>query len=249
MRRDWDARARADAMYHVDANRGRWTVDEFYARGPALVAEMVDPVLQALHTDPANKRVLEIGCGMGRLFAGLAARFGDVWGVDISPEMVALGRAHCPADATWLVGDGHSLGGVADGSVDHVLSFEVLQHIPDKAVVHSYLAETWRVLRLGGTFQLHLRSSSDSTGQALVRALPRPLRVAVAGSLRAARLLRAQGDIDTWLGCIVPPAEAMASMTTLGFRDVSVLPDEVHRRAMGYWLIGRKAASTSRAQE
>jgi hypothetical protein len=121
-----------------------------------------------------------------------------------------------------------------------VLSFEVFQHIPERPVIDGYLRETHRVLRSGGTFQLQLRSGSDSTRQALLRALPRPLRSAASQILRRFRLSRVPGDIDSWIGCVVPPDEAISFTTGLGFRDVTVLPDEVHAAGMGYWLIGRK---------
>lgn len=227
-------------MYHVDATRDRWTVDEFYARGPVLVAKIVDPVLAKLGVDPAGLRVLEIGCGVGRLFAGLADRFGEVWGIDVSLEMVARGQTTCPVDARWMVSDGQSLAGVEDDAVDHVLSFEVFQHIPERGIIDAYIAETHRVLRPRGTFQLQLRSGSDSRRQALLRALPRPARVAVASGVRALRLTRVPGDIDSWIGCIVPTEDAAALARRLGFVDVEVLPDDLHAPGMGYWLIGRK---------
>ena len=81
-----------ELLYSIDAQKRDWTVEEFYARGPVLVAECVDPVLEALGVDPGGRRVLEIGCGIGRLFAGLAERFGEVWGLDISLAMIEQGR-------------------------------------------------------------------------------------------------------------------------------------------------------------
>lgn len=240
IRRDWDARGRDDALYHVDSTRDQWTVDEFYARGRALVAQIVDPVLIPLHVDPAGLRVLEIGCGVGRLFEGLGSRFGEVWGIDVSPEMLARGKETCPASARWLLGDGRSLTGVGDNSVDHVLSFEVFQHIPDRRIVEAYVKETYRVLKANGTFQLQLRSGNDSSRQAVLRALPRPLRVAVHNAARTLRLSHVSGDVDSWIGCIVPAADAIAFATRLGFVDVQALPDDLHAPGMGYWLVGRK---------
>ena len=83
-------------------------------RRAELALRITDPALERLGVDPAGKRVLEIGCGMGRLFPGLAERFDDVWGIDISSTMIARGRKHCPVQATWLIGDGRSLPGVKD---------------------------------------------------------------------------------------------------------------------------------------
>ena len=245
MRRDWERRAADDPLYAIDSTRRRWSLDEFYARGPALVGQILDPVLTTLSVDPAGLRVLEIGCGMGRLFAGLAERFGEVWGIDISSEMVERGRAHCPVEATWVVGDGASLAGVADGTVDHVLSYEVFQHIPDQDVIRGYLREIARVLRPGGTFGVQMRRGSDTPRQALVRALPRPLRKAAGAALHRLGILPVQGDVDTWLGCIVPEDRALAWARAAGFGELSWLADASHPRRMGYWLVGRRPAAAS----
>jgi SAM-dependent methyltransferase len=244
MRHDWETRARTTPLYAIDASRRQWALDDFYARGPELVREFVDPALRKLGVDPMGRRVLEIGCGMGRLFAGLGDRFSDVWGMDISSAMIELGRLHCPVSATWLVGDGDSLTGVDTGSVDHVLSFEAFEHIPKPEIITSYLRETERVLRPGGTFQIQLRRGSDSTRQAIVRSLPRPLRAASGVILRAAGVLHVRGDIDTWLGCVIHPHKAMAVLRTLGFIDVSELADPFEgpsrRLSACYWVVGRK---------
>lgn len=240
MRVDWEGRAHSNPLYAIDASRRSWTIGEFYSRGPSLVAANVDPVLQQLQVDPRGLRVLEIGCGIGRLFAGLVARFGEVWGIDISSSMIEIGREACPVEATWLVGDGSSLVGVGDGSVDHVLSYEVFQHIPDPQVICSYMDEIRRVLRPGGTFQIQLRKGSDSARQALVRSLPRPFRLVAAAGLRVLRVLPLGGDVDSWLGCIVSPDTALEWGREFGFVDLSEFPDELHPRGMGYWLIGRR---------
>jgi SAM-dependent methyltransferase len=245
MRRDWDLRARSDPLHAIDATRRGWDVDDFYARGPALVAAIVDPALRRLGVDPAGMRVLEIGCGIGRLFAGLSERFAEVWGIDISATMIEQGRQRCPVEAVWLVGDGASLTGVADGSVDHVISYEVFQHVPHRSVIESYQREIMRVLRPGATFQVQMRSGSDSRRQAIVRHLPRSLRVAVGAGLRALGVLGVGGDVDTWLGCVVPPAEAVVMVEELGFADVDRLPDDRHAPGMGYWVVGRRPPGTT----
>ncbi len=200
--------ARSDPLYHIAAGRREWSLDDFYGSGPEIVREIVDPALAALDVDPSGLHVLEIGCGMGRLFAGLTDRFGRVTGIDISAEMVARGREHCPVEAEWLVGDGATLPGVGDHTIDHVISFEVFQHISDERSIDSYLHEVARVLAPGGTFQIQLRQGSDTRRQSVVRALPRPLRVTSARLLRAAGVLPVIGDIDSWLGVVVPRPRA-----------------------------------------
>ena len=244
MRKAWEARSQADPLYAIDARRRTWEIDDFFSQGPQLVQEIVDPALKILSVDPSGLRVLEIGCGMGRLFEGLSYRFADVWGIDISEGMIDQGRAECPVQATWVVGDGLSLKGVDSGSIDHALSYEVFGHISRPSIIRGYFTEILRVLKPGGTFQAQLRGASDSTRQAIVRRMPRPLRVASAAMLRKMNVLPVQGDIDTWLGCIVSPEDALSMLTAVGFLEVKALsPDfrDVPQDAPpGYWVLGRK---------
>jgi SAM-dependent methyltransferase len=243
MRRSWNARAKDDPLYAIDARRRGGSIDEFYAEGLRLVEEYVDPGLDILAVDPSALRVLDIGCGMGRLFEGLSHRFHEVWGIDISQEMIELGKADCPVEATWFVGDGISLRPIADQSVDHVVSFEVFEHIPRRSIIESYFKEITRVLRPYGTFQVQLRGGSDSRRQAVVRSLPRPFRVVSGSVLRGLGIMPVQGDIDTWLGCITPPDSALTMMRTMGYTDYALLGSRM-RETPGdgprYWAIGRK---------
>ena len=53
-------------------------------------------------------------------------------------------------NVTWLLGDGESLTGVEDASLDGAVSHVVFQHIPDPQVTLGYIAELGRVLKPGG---------------------------------------------------------------------------------------------------
>ena len=69
-------------------------------------------------TPPRGSRVLDAGCGQGRVGGHLAAAGHDVLGVDLDPVLVAAARRHHPA-AQWLVGDLSELDlpahGIAEG--------------------------------------------------------------------------------------------------------------------------------------
>lgn len=59
-------------------------------------------------------------------------------------------------------------------------------------------------------------------------------------------MLPVQGDIDTWLGCVVPPGQALSMLTAVGFIDIEALDIEFNGFPQGhtatYWVVGRKPA-------
>lgn len=151
MREFWDERAREDALHFIDPREGYGHADEerFWRRGE----QEVDALLRILdlELDPAA-RVLELGCGIGRLTRVLAARVAHVTAVDVSPEMLTRAQEHhdALANVEWVLGDGSTLDGVEDASCDAVVSHAVLQHIPDPQAQLGYVREFARVLRPGG---------------------------------------------------------------------------------------------------
>src|SRR5262245_52957839 len=91
MRREWDARARENARHFVATGRVDWTDEEFSRSGEASVqGEILSDMNNICQgRNPASMRVLEIGCGAGRVTRALAQIFGRVDGVDVSGEMIA----------------------------------------------------------------------------------------------------------------------------------------------------------------
>src|ERR1700675_3765028 len=94
MRQDWDERARENARHYVATGKLEWTDEEFFASGEKAIAEQIlnDMGNVCQGKDPKAMRVLEIGCGAGRLTRALAKVFGEVHGVDVSGEMIALAK-------------------------------------------------------------------------------------------------------------------------------------------------------------
>jgi SAM-dependent methyltransferase len=105
---------------------------------------------------PAQQDILEIGPGAGRWTEPLLARARRYVGVDISSSCVDLCRKRFGADerATFLVGSGRDLAGVADHSIDAIWSYDAFVHI-NAAEVDSYLGEFFRVLRAGAIAVIH----------------------------------------------------------------------------------------------
>lgn len=98
-----------------------------------------------------DTRVLDIGCGTGRVMEHLAPWCREVHGIDISERMVAGGRerlAHL-SNVQFHHGNGYDLAGFEDGSFDVVYSIVALQHMP-RTVAYNYLLESNRVLTEDG---------------------------------------------------------------------------------------------------
>ena len=101
-------------------------------------------------------RALDFGCGAGRLTQGLARHFERVTGVDISPRMVALARAHCADERVRFAENARpDLRMFADASFDFVYSRITLQHVAPRYTLR-YLAEFARVLAPGGVMSVQV---------------------------------------------------------------------------------------------
>lgn len=147
----WDARAKEDPLFFVDDRVAYGNADEaqFWADGERDLNAVLDAVGSTL---ASGSDVLEIGCGVGRLTRVIAPRVAHVRAVDVSPRMLALAQRHNPGlnNVEWIEGDGTSLAGTTDASVDTCLSHVVFQHIPDPSITLGYVREMGRVLRPGG---------------------------------------------------------------------------------------------------
>lgn len=103
-------------------------------------ALVLPPLLELLPPPPA--RVLDVGCGEGRVGAELVRRGYGVVGVDASPRMVELAREHHDA----VVADARSLPFDSE-SFDVVVTVNALMEIDELEAV---VQEAARVLRVGG---------------------------------------------------------------------------------------------------
>ena len=95
MRRDWDRRALENARHYVatgqDGMDRRGVLRSPANRNFATTSSTIlTNICQG--KDPKSMRVLEIGCGAGRVTRALAEFFGEVYAVDISRHMVRQAR-------------------------------------------------------------------------------------------------------------------------------------------------------------
>ncbi len=137
MRRTWDALAGAESAVYVG--------------DPARGAEELAGLFGRLGADPRGGTCVEVGCGPGRMTGALAERFDEVIAVDVSPAMLERARAAVPAERVrFLAVSGERLDGVDDGIANVLVCYLVLQHLPSRNVIVSYLHEFARVLASDG---------------------------------------------------------------------------------------------------
>lgn len=155
-----------------------------------------------------GETVLDLGSGGGIdcfLAAKMVGDSGRVYGVDMTPEMIALARRN--ADKVGATNVEFRLGEIEqlplpDATVDVIISNCVINLSPDKPRV---FREAFRVLKPGGRLQV-----SD-----IVWTKPVPEDV--------------KDDMDAWAGCIagaLQESEYLAGIKAAGFTDVTSVARE-----------------------
>jgi SAM-dependent methyltransferase len=143
--------------------------------------------------------VLDLGSG-GGIDCLMVGDTGKVYGVDMTPEMIALARKNAATvgatNVEFRLGEIEQLP-INDASVDVIISNCVINLSPDKDAV---FREAFRVLRPGGRLQV-----SD-----IVWTKPVPDEV--------------KGDMEAWAGCVagaLQESEYLAKIRSAGFKDVA----------------------------
>lgn len=100
-----------------------------------------------------NDRICDLGCGNARLRMFLDPQIipeGNYYGLDISEELLKIGRSEFPKDH-FFRGDFTSSLPFGDDQFDHVTAVASFHHILSKKEQHLFLSECRRILRPGGT--------------------------------------------------------------------------------------------------
>ena len=154
--RDWDDLALVDPFWAVlaaDGKRGGgWELSEFLSTGEADAERMLATAAE-LGRPSRRERVLDFGCGVGRLTRALARGFDEALGIDVSERMLEHARrlnADTP-NVTFASSDEPP-----PEPFDLVVANLDLQHLPTKAIARVYIGRLIKATRPDGllVFQL-----------------------------------------------------------------------------------------------
>jgi SAM-dependent methyltransferase len=163
----------------------------------------------------------------------LAQRFDRVVALDVSPAMLERARAAVAApNVEFRAVSGDRLDGVAAGEADALVCYLVLQHLPGRRVVASYLREFARVLAPGGAAFVQLPVLDRGVRPRLWRGL-RAFAVPL-----AARLSRDPERAPAFRGFRLSPSELERALAGAGLRVAArdEGPDAPYRHSRDLFL-------------
>lgn len=197
--REWERWAVQDPYYSVLTNpiyrSNALTTEsrqEFFDSGRTQVTDLLELCRRQVDAGFSPRRVLDFGCGVGRLVIPFAELAAEVVGVDVAPSMLAEARRNCSARGlsnVELLPSDDRLSAV-DGQFDLVHSFIVLQHLELSRGRDLFAALVDRI-QPAGLGALHVTYGWDHYAATLGQRPPPPPPASPPG--RQARL-------RTWLG-------------------------------------------------
>jgi SAM-dependent methyltransferase len=229
--REWEELAHFDPLWAImvkkDKQFGKWDQEEFFESGK----REIDALMPSCGFSVGDGgRALDFGCGVGRLSRALNLYFGEVYGVDISGEMIRLAKGFTPS-CTFIVNETDNLKVFQDDFFDFIYSNIVLQHQPTKEIAKGYIREFVRIIKPGGlaVFQIPHK---------------RTLRHALRARSRMYSLLRACGIPGGFLynklglapmrGISVPCQEVAETVTVACGQILRSYPDAFNYYSMSY---------------
>ena len=177
--RDWEKWGSEDPYFGVSSfdrfkrqNLTEQARKEFFKTGEEHVSMILETVRKVFDSEFVPERILDFGCGVGRLLIPFARTKCHVVGVDVSSSMLREAQANLERyeirDVELVRPD--DMTSTDDGQFDLVHSFLVLQHIPwnrGKRLIDELL----RHVRPGGyiAVQFYHRCNAPRTVRTLVR--------------------------------------------------------------------------------
>jgi ubiquinone/menaquinone biosynthesis C-methylase UbiE len=158
-----DTEERQHALYNAVAHEyddvfPKHIANHYVSKRTGLIKELI----------PLCGQVLDVGCGTGLLAAAIAAEGYDLYGADLSPEMLRKANARgihaYAATGTALPFE--------DNSFDVALTVAALHHMETEERVRSVVAEMGRVVKKGGYVVLWDHNPANPYWPILMKRVP-----------------------------------------------------------------------------
>ncbi len=203
MKRDWNERAELNAKWYINTYKLDQTEAEFDESCREDLRANFFTLLPALtwRRNPKQLRLLEIGCGVGRMTRHFADVYGEVHGVDVSGEMIRQARERLKdlPNAHFDETSGVNFQAFPDHHFDTIYSAYVFQHVPARDAIVSNIRDAYRTLAPGGVFMYGASAISNAEFEALPK--------------------------NTWTGASFGEADSRALARELGAQVVRVVGD------------------------
>ncbi len=183
----------------VQVNKTAWAGGGYVADYANRRLLPVEVLLLARYREALSGRVIEMGCGAGRVLGYLVGLGGEVHGIDISADMVEHCRAAYPA-ADVRVGDLSDIRATVEGTFSAVLCIDNVLDVFDDAERRRVLVSLRDLLEPDGllilcSHNLDYADRADLAGaqgsrrarELIVKATARPLSQVVRGVTRLPR--------------------------------------------------------------
>ena len=160
IRDGWDQAATEDAINYILGSKCKRNLDleTFFDLKARQAEECTADFFQEMRFTPAEKRMLDIGCGIGAMTRYFSEAFAEAHGLDISAAMVK--KAHSlnkeKPNLYFATNNGFDLSTYKDGFFDFCFSFATFQYFPNRVVVENFFKEIARVLKSEGLFRIQL---------------------------------------------------------------------------------------------
>lgn len=198
--------------------------------------ELADAFQASRMKTGTTRRLLDVGCGVGRLSFALAAQFGQVVGVDISPSLIETARSHNVArNLNFETVSGSPLEPGSRDCYDTIFANEVFYYL-DWETLTAYSRDAFRLLREGGeyVFQLNMEPIRLKTKLSWV------LR---AGMYRCGiKKWRRWSNSPGFTRKYHPAGRVQSMLKSCGFKNVEV---RVGRSIRQTWFVAQKISATA----
>lgn len=191
-------------------------------------------------------RVLDVGCGNGRLLEALKGKKVDYLGLDNSSELIKIARRTYP-NQKFLIGDILNLSAIKEKNFDYIFCLAVLPHIPGHSLRVKALHNLNDKLGVDGRLIVSVWNFWKRSSKKKYRRL-----------LLAATLKKLRGRSELDFGDLIFPwrgQEGMNSLryyhafTKLGLRSLILFSRlkllSLKSYGFNYWLILKKKYTTS----